>query len=81
MATNNIPEWVDGKKINEVLFCEDFLKEYPMVSLNGTFFTVDGLVSDENLLKKKIYDFLKPYVSTGLPKKVSNLLEVLRMEC
>lgn len=81
MAANNIPEWVDGKKINEVLFCEDFLKEYPMVSLNGTFFTVDGLVSDENLLKKKIYDFLKPYVSTGLPKKVSNLLEVLRMEC
>ena len=81
MATNNTPEWVDGKKINEVLFCEDFLREYPMVSMNGTFFTVDGLVSDENLLKKKIYDFLKPYVSTGLPKKVSNLLEVLRMEC
>lgn len=81
MTANNTPEWVDGKKINEVLFCEDFLKEYPMVSLNGTFFTVDGLVSDENLLKKKIYDFLKPYVSTGLPKKVSNLLEVLRMEC
>lgn len=81
MAANKLPEWVDGKKFNEVLFCEDFLKEYPMVSLNGTFFTVDGLVSDENLLKKKIYDFLKPYVSTGLPKKVSNLLEVLRMEC
>jgi len=81
LATNNTPEWVDGKKINEVLFCEDFLREYPMVSMNGTFFTVDGLVSDENLLKKKIYDFLKPYVSTGLPKKVSNLLEVLRMEC
>lgn len=74
-------EWFDGKKINEVLFCEDFLKQYPMVSLSGTFFTVDGYVSDENLLKKQIYDFLKPYVSTGLPKKVSNLLEVLRMEC
>ena len=76
-----VSEWFDGKKINEVLFCEDFLKQYPMVSLNGTFFTVDGYVSDENLLKKQIYDFLKPYVSTGLPKKVSNLLEVLRMEC
>jgi hypothetical protein len=34
-------------------------------------------VSDENLLKKQIYDLLKPYVSTGIPKKVSNLLEVL----
>ena len=81
MEASNTPAWVDGKKINEVLFCEDYLKQYPMVSLNGTFFTVDGWVSDENLLKKQIYDFLKPYVSTGLPKKVSNLLEVLRMEC
>jgi len=26
-------------------------------------------VSDENLLKKQIYDLLKPYVSTGMPKK------------
>ena len=74
MSTNNTPEWVDGKKINEVLFCEDFLKEYTMVSLNGTFFTVDGWVSDENVLKKKIYDFITPYVRTGLPNKVSTLL-------
>ena len=81
MKTNNTPAWVDGKKIHEVLFCKDFLNEYPMISLNGTFCTVDGWVSDENLLKKQIYGFLKPYVSTGLPKKVSNLLEVLRMEC
>ena len=34
-------------------------------------------MSDENLLKKQMYDLLKPYVSMGLPKKVSNLLEVL----
>ena len=52
-----------------------------MVSLGGSFFTKDGIVPDENLLKKQIYEELKAYVTTGLSKKVSGLLEVLRMEC
>ena len=78
---NPVPEWVDGKKINEVLFCREFLEEHPMVSVGGAFFTVDGLMSDENLLKKQIYDKIKHYITTGLWKKVSNLVEVLRMEC
>ena len=78
---NPAPEWVDGKKINEVLFCREFLEEHPMVSVGGAFFTVEGLVSDENLLKKQIYDKIKHHITTGLWKKVSNLVEVLRMEC
>lgn len=78
---NPVPEWVDGKKINEVLFCREFLEQYPMVSVGGAFFTVEGLISDENLLKKQIYDKIKHHVTTGLWKKVSNLVEVLRMEC
>lgn len=78
---NPVPERVDGKKINEVLFCREFLEAHPMVSLGGAFFTVEGLVSDENLLKKQIYDKIKHYITTGLWKKVSNLVEVLRMEC
>ena len=52
-----------------------------MVSLGGSFFTKDGIVPDENLLKKQIYDELKVFVTAGLSKKVSGLLEVLRMEC
>ena len=81
MKPRLVPEWIEGQKINEVLFCEEFLQQYPMVSVGGTFFTVEGLVSDENLLKRRIYDRIKHHVTTGLPKKVSNLLEVLRMEC
>ena len=52
-----------------------------MVSLGGSFFTKDGIVPDEALLKKQIYEELKAYVTTGLSKKVSGLWEVLRMEC
>lgn len=52
-----------------------------MVSLGGSFFTKDGIVPDEALLKKQIYEELKAFVTAGLSKKVSGLLEVLRMEC
>ena len=79
--TSLVPEWVDDKTINEVLFCREFLQTHPMISVGGAFFTKDGLVPDEALLKKQIYDSIKDHVTTGLGKKVGNLLEVLRMEC
>ena len=60
-----MPEWVDGKKINEVLFCREYLEQHPMISVGGAFFTVEGLVSDENLLKKQIYDKIKRFYSVA----------------
>ena len=75
------PVWFDGRKINEALFCEKFLRKYPMVTVNGAFFTVNGRVHDENRLKKVIYDRIKCYVTSGIAKKVANLLDVMRMEC
>lgn len=74
------PEWYDGKHVNEVKFCEEFLREHPMKSVNGTFFTVEGRVTDEDKLRREIYELLKPYFSTGLGKRVNNLLEALRLE-
>ena len=74
------PEWYDGKHINEVKFCEEFLKSHPMKSVNGTFFTVEGRVTDEDKLRREIYEILKPYFSTGLGKRVNNLLDALRLE-
>ncbi|HIS45417.1 MAG TPA: DNA primase, partial [Candidatus Scatomorpha merdigallinarum] len=74
------PEWYDGKHVNEVKFCEEFLREHPMKSVNGTFFTVEGRVTDEDRLRRDIYELLKPYFSAGLGKRVNNLLEALRLE-
>ena len=74
------PEWYDGKKVNEAKFCEAFLREHPMKSVNGTFFTVEGRVTDEDKLRREIYEMLKPYFSTGLGKRVSSLLDALRLE-
>ena len=73
------PAWFDGKKINETVFCEEFLRDYPMVTVNDAFFTVNGRVHDENRLKKVIYDRIKYYVTSGVAKKVTNLLDVMRI--
>ena len=77
----DIAVWFDGKAINEVIFCEEFLRDYPMITVNGTFFTVNGIVNDENRLKKEIYDRIKPYVTSNIAKRITNLLDVMRMEC
>ena len=50
------PRWFEDEKINEVLFCTDFLAEHPMLSISGQFYTPEGRISDENQLKKMIYD-------------------------
>ncbi|MCD8181390.1 MAG: phage/plasmid primase, P4 family [Firmicutes bacterium] len=73
--------WFDGKKINEAVFCEEFIKDFPMVCLNNTFFTVDGMVGDESGIKQEIYNRIKPYVVTGLSKRVTSIVEVLKLEC
>ena len=80
-ASVDTAAWFDGKTINEVLFCEEFLRDYPMISVGGTFFTVNGLVNDEIRLQKEIYTRIKPYVTSNLSKKVANLLDVMRIEC
>ena len=72
VITVDLPAWYDGKTINETLLCEEFLREHPMVSVNDTFFTKNGRVTDENPLKKEIYDKIKPYVTGGISRKITS---------
>ena len=74
------PAWFEKKTLNEVIFCCEFLLNHPMVSVGGAFFTKNGIVADEDSLKKMIFDELKDHIGSGLPKKVNTLLEVLRLE-
>ena len=43
------PDWYDGKHINEVLFCQQFLDKHPMKCVRGRLFTVDGLIRSSDL--------------------------------
>ena len=61
--SKNYPQWFDGKKINEILFCESFRKEHPMICVNGKFFTVDGAIEDDQELAREIFDATKFFVT------------------
>lgn len=75
------PNWLVNGQINEVKFCASFLFLHPMRYIKGVFFTPDGQVPDEDIIKKEIYTMLRPHVSVHLNSITSNLLDVLRMEC
>ena len=77
----DMPEWFDGKKINEVLFCQSFLETHPMKCIQGRFFTVDGLVDDEEALRMEIFEQIKDYACSGIAKKASQLLDALKLAC
>ena len=74
------PVWYDGKSINEALFCEEFLREHKIIFANGAFFTPDGRVTDTLPLRAEIYDKLRFCAGNNIPKKISNILEVLKLE-
>ena len=80
MERNEPPRWMQDKHFNEVLFCEDFLAEYPMVCVGGSFFTVEGRVADEEGIRKQIYEMLRPHFTSGTARRATSLLETLRLE-
>ena len=76
----NLPVWFDGKNINETLFCEEFLHERRIIFANGAFFTPDGRVTDDLPLRGEIYEKLKCCAVNNIPRKISNILEVMKLE-
>lgn len=79
--SSQAPSWYDGRVISETKFCAEFLEKHPLWSVNGSFFTVNGRVADEESLRKEIYEMIQPYIDTGLSKKVNSLMDCLRMTC
>lgn len=80
MERNEPPRWMQDKHFNEVLFCEDFLSAHPMVCVDGSFFTVEGRVTDEEGVRKQIYEMLRPHITSGTARRATTLLETLRLE-
>ena len=80
MERNEPPRWLQDKHFSEVLFCEDFLSAHPMVCVDGSFFTVEGRVTDEESIRKQIYEMLRPHITSGTARRATTLLETLRLE-
>ena len=73
------PDWYNGKKIDEVQFGRAFLEQWPLKCVNGTLYTLDGPVEDESEIKQRILENIKEYVTSGLSKKVTNILETIKL--
>ena len=74
-----LPSWYDGKKIDEVQFCSDFLGRHPMKCVHGRLFTVDGAVEDEGGISRMILEGVSGCLSSGISKAVTNLLAALKL--
>ena len=73
--------WYRKGKIDEQLFCLEFLTEHQLVYTDGAFFSPEGRLPSEEILRKEIYETLAPFVTTGISRRVDNILEVLKLEC
>ena len=74
------PDWYDGKHIDEVLFCEAFLRQHPMKCIHGRLFTVDGAVEDEREVSQLIMREVSVCVKSGLYKRVTDLMASLKLQ-
>ena len=75
----SLPYWFDGERIDEMLFCQAFLTEYPMKCVRDRLFTVDGMVEDKKQISQIILRKITGCVTTNLAKRVSNLLAGIKL--
>lgn len=79
-GASDVPSWYIKDKINEARFCEAFLRQYPLICIQDSFYTVEGRMTDENWLKQEIYRQIKDYTTTNVTKKVNSIIDLLRVE-
>ena len=80
-ADEKIIGWFDGKKIDELAFCEEFVKQYDFRFFEGCFYNLDGVQEDayvESLITTKLKDAGVRY---GLANKIKSLMNALRHIC
>lgn len=79
LRPDQYPPWYDGQSINEAAFCREFLASHKLLYTENSFFTPEGRMTDEAPLKTEIYQIIEPYASTSVPKKISNIIELLKI--
>jgi len=73
-----LPSWYDGKYINEVKFCTEFLAHRDLKYTDNTFYSIDGVVPVQKI-EKDITDLLIcADITRGIGSKVITLLNALK---
>lgn len=81
MQEKTVPNWLEGKRINEVAYADMFRRERDMIWTEGAFFDENGRVHDENEIRQRMYQDIRPYVTDKVSAKVESMMQTLRMEC
>ena len=75
------PIWIDSDgNVDEAAYCEMLLSRRPMKCIHNQLYDVDGHITDASM-NRAIIDDIKVYVHKGLAKKVTNLLDALKIMC
>lgn len=75
------PVWLEEKgKINEPLFCKEFLDNYPIIFSENRFYDYNGEVS-EDIISHKISEMIMHYVPNNVAAVVKRLFEALKLYC
>ena len=80
LLLNNQPIWFNGKTISEPIFCFEFLESHKLAYTEQAFFSTDGKIVDENILRLEIYRWLEHFVFSGVSKKIDNIMNILRIK-
>ena len=72
MESDSLVDWFDEGQINEIAFCEYFLKRIPLKCINGKFFGYDGMITDSEV-EKEIYQMIKDRVAYAHFKDFADL--------
>ncbi len=74
------PAWIGPKgRIDENIFCREFLEEYPLRYNGVSFFNRQGMVQEDLLIQQTILQKISPWVSSRLAMNAENLLRILRI--
>ena len=81
MEEKEVPKWLKGKRINEVVYADMLRAERKMIWTDGAFFDVDGRVYDENQIRQRMYRDIRDHVTDKVSAKVESMMHTLRMAC
>lgn len=69
----------NSTNVNEAYFSRMYLMNHPTVYTQDMFFTPEGMMRDELPMKREVYRMIEPYVTSAIPRKIGNIVDLLRM--
>ena len=71
--------WMLGGKLDEHLFCEEFVLKHNIVFMDGHFYCEKGIITDEGSIRRAVYEELVTCTRSNLARKVDSIMQTLRI--